>query len=545
MSPSRPAESGGVVAKPTRSRFGCRECRRLHRKCDEQRPHCDNCLSVGKTCSYNKPLSWGGRPFGKSPFGKALAAGVVPITSTGSSASTDREKALPYVYSLTQSTRSQPSEEGSRAARSASSVASSTPSSLRLNPSWLPWISKEHLSLIDHFTKNLIPCFSLHPVQPGNFCSNFIPLALNANHGTPLLAAILLSASVHRDALDSPESDMRFTNLYQTCIRHLRHINTGGNAEVDDVYVATALILCLTEILTGGTKSGSWRMHLNGAAALLDDFAPDAEDEGKSTSTRLFLWRWCRSLRANALSSAQPALPSLLVDLGLDDTKMMDSNYIDVFDGFSTSLLPVFREINDFAQEVTALDELEEHDTEASRSIGFLRSMLQARCSRLIAKIRVMSKQPVSRLDPLIPPSQQDDYVADFMLLNEVYHHTAFLEIYQRVLNKPRFDPEVQDVVKSGINCLRRLKLNDHASPGVATLHPIFAIGCSVSAIEDRLFVLDWLENMKKHYSMGNVQSSKCFLLELWQRNDALGTRTSHLQWNKFMQQKEWDLSLY
>lgn len=82
---------GGLAVKPTRSRGGCCECRRLHRKCDERRPHCANCLTVGKTCSYNKNLSWGGRPFGKSPFGKALAAGVVPITSTGSSVSAGEE----------------------------------------------------------------------------------------------------------------------------------------------------------------------------------------------------------------------------------------------------------------------------------------------------------------------------------------------------------------------------------------------------------------------------------------------------------------------
>ncbi|CAH0020057.1 unnamed protein product, partial [Clonostachys rhizophaga] len=35
-----------------RVRTGCWPCRRRHRKCDERRPTCDNCLSKGSTCQY-------------------------------------------------------------------------------------------------------------------------------------------------------------------------------------------------------------------------------------------------------------------------------------------------------------------------------------------------------------------------------------------------------------------------------------------------------------------------------------------------------------
>lgn len=111
---------------------------------------------------------------------------------------------------------------------------------------------EEQRALVDHFMRNLIPCFSLHPVQPGNFCSSFLPLALDTTHGAPLLAAISMAALVHRDTLNSPKSNMRFAILYQKCIHHLRGNKVGKNVEVDDVYVATALILCLTEILAGG-----------------------------------------------------------------------------------------------------------------------------------------------------------------------------------------------------------------------------------------------------------------------------------------------------
>lgn len=70
--------------KLKRSRNGCNECRRLHRRCDEGKPACLNCREAGKVCSYEKPLSWGGRPFRKSTFGHALGSGVVEISNVES-----------------------------------------------------------------------------------------------------------------------------------------------------------------------------------------------------------------------------------------------------------------------------------------------------------------------------------------------------------------------------------------------------------------------------------------------------------------------------
>jgi hypothetical protein len=63
-------------AKLTRSRQGCAECRRRHRRCDEVKPVCGYCKSVGRDCNYTRQLAWGGRPFKKSRFGKCLEAGV-------------------------------------------------------------------------------------------------------------------------------------------------------------------------------------------------------------------------------------------------------------------------------------------------------------------------------------------------------------------------------------------------------------------------------------------------------------------------------------
>lgn len=70
--------------KYTRCRGGCNRCRRRRQKCDQQRPSCGRCTQAGVdgSCRYEVKLSWGGRAFGKSSFGKYLSniekRGTVP-----------------------------------------------------------------------------------------------------------------------------------------------------------------------------------------------------------------------------------------------------------------------------------------------------------------------------------------------------------------------------------------------------------------------------------------------------------------------------------
>ncbi|RFU78920.1 c6 finger domain-containing, variant [Trichoderma arundinaceum] len=192
-----------------------------------------------------------------------------------------------------------------------------------------------------------------------------------------------------------------------------------------------------------------------------------------------------------------------------------------------------------------AIQDIEEHIIEIPQSIQDLRSVVSNRCNRLIQRVKTMAENPTSELDPSLSPSQRDSYCADFFLLNKVHHHTALLEMYQRVLDKPQTDCDVQVEVESGLRCLKHLALTKGSTPGVAALHSIFIIGCSATTAENRSFVMDWLENMRLLYCMGNVPTAKLFLFELWQRNDALKAVGSHIQWDKFMLEKNMDLSLY
>src|SRR5690349_760342 len=67
-----PPISAKSRTKTTRSRGGCVRCRRRRQKCDQSKPSCGRCVEAGSLCKYEVNLSWGGRSFRKSTFGKCL-----------------------------------------------------------------------------------------------------------------------------------------------------------------------------------------------------------------------------------------------------------------------------------------------------------------------------------------------------------------------------------------------------------------------------------------------------------------------------------------
>lgn len=50
-------------AKIQRSRFGCKTCKRLKIKCNEEKPKCSYCSKNDFSCDYSITLTWGGRPY--------------------------------------------------------------------------------------------------------------------------------------------------------------------------------------------------------------------------------------------------------------------------------------------------------------------------------------------------------------------------------------------------------------------------------------------------------------------------------------------------
>lgn len=104
-------------------------------------------------------------------------------------------------------------------------------------------------------------------------------------------------------------------------------------------------MLCLCDIVSGGQKPNSWRLHLEGAAAVFASSDTYSDQGGKESSRRTFLRRWWRSLEVITLLCGKPTL-SLGSRLALLVAQSDGYDYIDEFDGLSIRLIPIFAEIN-------------------------------------------------------------------------------------------------------------------------------------------------------------------------------------------------------
>ncbi|KAK5222906.1 hypothetical protein LTR72_005743 [Exophiala xenobiotica] len=611
-----------------RSRGGCRECRRMHRKCSEQRPSCEYCSSTGKQCSYDKVLKWGGRSFKKSCFGQVLSTGAVVKQSEKRSGS-NAPYQQPFVYgpgaddngtstttlpttgpahisglpTWTGASYSKPPSSNGDVSpdQAASSPSNATPDTesayitspsgltvasngplnetildvddvscdttpdpavvdscqdlvlgvtqqdatssvdLEVNLDWLPWLSKVDRSLLNHFTLTVTSYLSLHQTMQNDFCTVLLPMALDTSHGTHLLSAILGLAAIHQISLGSYNDEAYLAQLRYTSLQQLRLQSIGHSAALDEQSIATALTLCLCDILAGGEKPKSWRLHLQGAATMIRTYF---SRHPPNSGNILVLWRWWKSLQSLSVLLGNPT-PEVNTKSALTLEPPNQNHYIDTYDGFSTKLHPMIEEVDMLNAESQALQKLEATLGHDDPSVKVLRNAHSTRCATLIEKISAMMDDPVTELDPASSSATPFDPSSDYFSLNEAYHLAVMLQVYQRAMNLTVTDTRVQEVVKRGISCLRSITLYDFASPGVATLQPLFIFGCAAHEEEDRRFVMDWIERMRRTYSLRNTDSAREFLLELWQERDSMGSMGAQLQYHQLLAEKDWDLSLW
>lgn len=355
-------------------------------------------------------------------------------------------------------------------------------------------------------------------------------MALDTSHGTHLLSAMLGLAAIHQISLGSYSDEAYLAQLRYTSLQQLRLQSIGQNAAVDEQSIATALTLCLCDILAGGEKPKSWRLHLQGAATMIRNyFTMHPPDSGNI----LVLWRWWKSMQSLSILLGNPT-PKLVEKPALTLAPTGTSDYIDIYDGFSTKLPPVIEEVDMLHAESQALERLEVRLGE-DEALQMLRNAHSTRCEALLGKISGMIDNPVTELDPASSADTQTEPASDYYSLNEAYHLAVMLQVYQRAMSVSTADDRVQELVKKGIKCLSGITIYEFASPGVATLQPLFIFGCAAQHDEDKQFVMDWIDRMRRTYSLRNTDSARDFLLELWQKRESMGSMGPQYQYHQLL----------
>jgi hypothetical protein len=301
-----------------------------------------------------------------------------------------------------------------------------------------------------------------------------------------------------------------------------------------DAVLATALTLCMCEIHSGADVPRSWRLHLEGANAILSSLAPSSTSTQPNSQTGL-LERWYTSiealaaisskgLRAGDLQPASSPAPSTssLLNIDFDKRDEVDGGgkeevFLDDYFGFSTDLVGTFKETGALAWERRAF-------SSSSPSI-------QAGCmlseEDLLAEARSLEFRILDMLarDAASPPSfypgvreqLSEDVIKEFYLSNEAYQYSALLHIYRRVMLLERADERVQGCVDRILGCVEGIEKRGGLSLYIVLTMPLFTAGRE--AMEgDRERVRGLMGSLARETSLRNVWRSLEFMESGWER---------------------------
>ncbi|KAF3480930.1 uncharacterized protein GIQ15_06277 [Arthroderma uncinatum] len=521
-----------------RSRSGCTECRQRHRKCDERKPACTGCERAGKQCTYTLRLSWGGRPFSKSRFGECMKSDPSLVQLPVVSSSVDIDVKDASLVSPPLSSASDDSlDVGGRL------VKYSPSSDIRPNPFEFSWLPKQQRNLLDHFMSCTTLSMSCHSPIQDMFCRVLVPMAMQTPH---LLGALLSLAATHRLTLGMDQSMSELNFLKLTSLRQLQEALAKPGGNMDEAIVATTLTLCHADFVSDGRSPGSWRSHLQGTTAIIAAYLQNSKAGPDSlTSTMSLLWRWYLSIETVALLTGNLVMPNDSRAL-LQMRKLISDDGIDDLAGFSSSLGPIFKDINRLAIEADLVLKQEDENTPMDTNPRErLPPSILDKSYKLINTINSKLGSQEPRFRPTIDASISSMHRVDFTIVDEAFHHVALVQLYRRVLNLPSTDPMVQDSVKHIVDRVSKVRFLGEPCPGIAVLQPLFTAGCEASTVQDRDSINALLLSFENRYGMGNARNCRSFLQDLWAMRDNNGDVGGMIRWDKVMVEKGLDILPY
>ncbi|KPI35732.1 Versiconal hemiacetal acetate [Cyphellophora attinorum] len=191
---------------------------------------------------------------------------------------------------------------------------------------------------------------------------------------------------------------------------------------------------------------------------------------------------------------------------------------IDDLAGYSTSLLPIFEEINDLNQARETPNTGFICNAEPGPPHFDCTSLLEHRSHLLFDRITALLAER-SRSGLQKSGKYPSAVSQDFYHLDEAYHHMAILQVFRRGSLSVPFaviDNSRQTILK----CLEAIEYRANPCPGVAALPPLFVAGSLCSDAVDRMRVRKLLKTMWMRNSMGNVRQCRVVLEQWWKERD-------------------------
>ncbi|KAJ5833284.1 hypothetical protein N7474_001595 [Penicillium riverlandense] len=275
--------------------------------------------------------------------------------------------------------------------------------------------------------------------------------------------------------------------------------------------LATTMLLCLYDIHSGIDATASWRIHFQGAQAIMAALGYSTailESENQDSSWRLLAQMYTSieliaSLTVKGLSEGQRSQLAL------------HRNFIDEYFGISTELLGTLYAVGAASVERRRID----------RDAGLLTTLsyddllqeadsLERTVRNMMARDQMTPTPFHPRMENQLSPEERREY----LLCNEAYQHTALINIHRRIRALPG-STGIQTSVQRILEIAGQMKPTSGLSPWLLMATPLFTAG-SEATYSDRDQTRSLLLKLHDTIRITNYQSSMELLEIYWKKSD-------------------------
>ncbi|KAH7328759.1 fungal-specific transcription factor domain-containing protein [Stachybotrys elegans] len=513
-----------------RSRQGCDECRRRRRKCDEAKPACGQCTNFNRSCAYSIKLVWGGRKFKKSCFAQCLHG-------QGGSARETNNGGEGFVYGTDTST---PADAPTSALvvgipQSARPRAYS-PEPHSLVPLNLPngiTLPSRYRKLLSYFAEDILASLSTHPSIHHDLREGLVPVMLGSPHllsaSLALSAAGLLSRGMTE--IDGADILRVIEHLQSSGLSLLRTALTSQqNHDTQEILLVTCLIWCLADVFAAGQGNSSWRVHLQGFKAILDQREAVQQLVRTPGPTKPAL----RHLYLLYLSlQTLPHVPALALP---DQTCNSRSTIVDQLSGPETSIdgfLGYDEELLDILQTINQIG-CSDQDASTKRRES---DLLLARLSDMIR--RDESHPPNVSIASLRPEASRD-----FFLCHQSFQQATLIYLY-RLYDTPSASQQIRLAVNSISEMIDNMTQGQPCHTWVAMSMPLFTIGCEAFTVAQQNFVRDKIQKLETCLGSLHVRLVRQALEDMWRIRSELGDQDGQLCATGLLERLQYSVILF
>lgn len=387
-----------------------------------------------------------------------------------------------------------------------------------------PWSSLSGTSkhLLTHFV-NKASLNAPHSTIRDHVCSHVVPMIFNIPalfHATMALAG-LHYATLLRGVPAGFVVEEEVSHHLSKSIGLLRHdLRERWDVSFLHDVLYTIRTLCVCEIYSGKADT-SWRIHVNGAKAIIETALSRASIDGGKELSDWLTFRWYssiealtaltdRGLRSQRIRTNSESLFDLILQ---QQVSHANDYYFNIYTGYSSDLDPVFKEIGSILEQRQLSDNIRDMRMDTTTLIE---GDSQQKASSLEQKVlSMMSRDDEHGLKLPLDVDLTVEELYQFRACNKAYQHSALIHIYRRVQRLSSMASEVQTCVQAIISAVTGILPVMELSPWVLLTTPLYTAGCEALGA-DRDTIRHLLQQLYETLRIRNTLRAISILEDHW-----------------------------